>query len=182
METTERIVEAYCRYIKRWLTIPNLRCGGQYEVDLLAVDLSAAGGTKRYHIECSVSISGSFSRLTARPFSTEQLKDRIKAPEQRRTMGFYLQRKFEPEEVALKLSEYGFEKGSYSKIIVSWGWTADALQLAKDADVTLWDFRDIIREIADSHKDQDKYFADDTLRTLQLYSKAVDSTKRRPKP
>ena len=38
METTERIVEAYVRYIKGWATIPNIRCGGQLEIDLLAID------------------------------------------------------------------------------------------------------------------------------------------------
>ena len=26
METTEKIVEAYVRYMKRWVTIPNIRC------------------------------------------------------------------------------------------------------------------------------------------------------------
>ena len=40
METTERIVEAYVRYVKGWVTIPNIRCPGQYEIDLLAIDPS----------------------------------------------------------------------------------------------------------------------------------------------
>ena len=38
METTEKIVESYCRYVKGWFTLPNIKCAGQYEVDLLAVD------------------------------------------------------------------------------------------------------------------------------------------------
>ena len=38
METTERIVEAYVRYVKGWATIPNIPCKGQFEIDLLAVD------------------------------------------------------------------------------------------------------------------------------------------------
>ena len=38
METTEKIVESYCRYVKQWFTIPNIKCEGQYEVDLLAVE------------------------------------------------------------------------------------------------------------------------------------------------
>ncbi|MFP5260339.1 MAG: hypothetical protein ACLGJB_00355 [Blastocatellia bacterium] len=36
METTEKIVESYCRYVKQWFTIPNIKCKGQYEIDLLA--------------------------------------------------------------------------------------------------------------------------------------------------
>jgi len=37
METTEKIVEAYLRYVKGWATIPNLRCAGQKEIDLFAI-------------------------------------------------------------------------------------------------------------------------------------------------
>jgi hypothetical protein len=50
METTEKIVESYCRYVKQWFTIPNIKCRGQYEVDLLAVDMTSKS-TRRYHIE-----------------------------------------------------------------------------------------------------------------------------------
>jgi hypothetical protein len=52
METTERIVEAYVRYVKRWATIPNIKCTGQMEIDLFAIDPREGG---RYHIETSVS-------------------------------------------------------------------------------------------------------------------------------
>jgi len=53
METTEKIVEAYVRYVKGWATIPNIKCPGQYEIDLLAIDPLSLG---RYHIESGVSI------------------------------------------------------------------------------------------------------------------------------
>jgi len=42
METTEKIVESYCRYVEQWFTIPNIRCKGQYKIDLLAVDTRRA--------------------------------------------------------------------------------------------------------------------------------------------
>ena len=77
METTEKIVESYCRYVKQWFTIPNIKCKGQYEVDLLAVDTTSRR-IKRYHVECGVSISGNFSKLTAKNFSKEDLKIRVK--------------------------------------------------------------------------------------------------------
>jgi len=38
METTEKIVESYCRYVKGWFTIPNIKCAGHYEIDLLAIE------------------------------------------------------------------------------------------------------------------------------------------------
>jgi len=31
METTEKIVEAYVRYVKDWATIPNIKYKGQFE-------------------------------------------------------------------------------------------------------------------------------------------------------
>jgi len=64
METTEKIVEAYVRYVLNWATIPNIRCKGQLEIDLLAIDPVKLD---RYHIETSVSSSSAFSRLTGLP-------------------------------------------------------------------------------------------------------------------
>ena len=62
METTEKIVEAYVRYVRRWATIPNIKCQGQFEIDLLAIDPI---GLKRYHIESGVSVSGLRERTRA---------------------------------------------------------------------------------------------------------------------
>src|SRR3990172_6588697 len=125
METTEKIVEAYVRYVKGWLTIPNIKCEGQLEIDLLAVDVSDPNGIRRYHIESGVSISGGFSRLTNKPFSTDNLKVRVKQAGQRRTLGYFTQRKFADPGVVEKLEVFGFIPGNYTKVIVSWGWEED---------------------------------------------------------
>jgi hypothetical protein len=92
VETTEKIVESYCRYVKQWFTIPNIKCQKQFEVDLLAVDTTTPKRLNRYHIECGVSISTAFSKLTAKEFSAAQLKQRVQAPAQRRTLGFFIER------------------------------------------------------------------------------------------
>ena len=109
METTEKIVDSYCRYVKGWFTIPNIKCKGQYEIDLLAVDISGPEGIKRYHIECGVSISGSYSKLTAKEFSREDIKKRTQQAGQRRTIGYFIERKFGQQEVLDRLSEYGLK-------------------------------------------------------------------------
>lgn len=57
METTERVVEAYCRYVKGW-AIPNFRCDGQYEIDLPAIDPVTL---ERYHFESGSSSPGAES-------------------------------------------------------------------------------------------------------------------------
>ncbi len=171
METTEKIVEAYVRYVQGWATIPNIKCKGQFEIDLIAFDPKTF---ERYHIESGVSISKSYSKLSAKPFSENDLKIRIKTAAQRRTIGYFVQRKFGSKEVIERLSEYGLENGNYSKIIVSWGWEDDAKREADRNNIILWDFRLILREIGHLFKMQNIYFIDDTLRTLQLFAKAIE--------
>ncbi len=175
METTEKIVESYCRYVKQWFTIPNIRCEGQYEVDLLAVDTTSPKKLSRYHIECGVSISGSYSKLTAKAFTTEQL--RIRDPGRRRTIGFFLERKFQQAQVLAEIMKYGFVPGNYQRVIVTWGATADAEDVAAKNGVQLWDFRDLVEEIASANRDHRTYFIDDTVRTIQLFAMAANRRK-----
>jgi len=59
METTERIVEAYVRYVKGWATIPNIKCGGQKEIDLFAIDPVSG---ERFHIETPSRFRGIIAR------------------------------------------------------------------------------------------------------------------------
>jgi len=172
METTEKIVESYCRYVKGWFTISNIKCLGQLEIDLLAIEASSDEGLKRYHIESGVSISGAYSKLTAKPFSSEELKQRTKQAGQRRTLGYFRDRKFGSLEVLTELKKYGFKEGNYSKVIVTWGWDEEAKRQADREGVILWDFRNIIKEIAETFRITKTYFTDDTLRTIQLFVKA----------
>jgi hypothetical protein len=175
METTEKIVEAYVRYIKRWATIPNIKCPGQYEIDLLAID---PVNFNRYHIESGVSISGSYSKLTLKPYSDKDLKIRVKAAGQRRMLGYFIQRKFGAEPVLMTLKQYGFLPGEYSKIVVSWGWERGVDDEVLGQGVQLWDFRDILKEIAVSSEKKRVYFTDDTLRTLQLFARSAKERKK----
>ena len=108
METTEKIVEAYVRYIKGWATIPNIKCQDQHEIDLLAINPVKS---KRYHIETMITIAGGFKKLTNNPFSLEELRQRRHAAEQRRTLGYFVKCKFGPKAVRDKLVKYGFRKG-----------------------------------------------------------------------
>ena len=170
METTEKIVEAYVRYVKDWATIPNIKCKGQFEIDLLAID---PVNLNRYHIESSVSISRSFSKLTAKEFSETAYKERVQKPKQRRTIGYFSERKFESEPVMETLKKYGFIHGNYSKVIVTWGWEDDVPAVAEKLNIELWDFKEILKKIADTFQKEKTYFTDDTLRTLQLFSKAI---------
>lgn len=169
METTEKIVEAYVRYVKGWATIPNIRCGNQKEIDLFAIDPVSL---QRYHIETSVSISNSFRALTTKPFESGDHKDRAKAASARRTLGFFLEEKFEAPAVRHALAGYGASEDC-SKIIVAWEWKKEAEEIAAAHGIELWDFRDLMRDIAELGRHDRTYFPDDTLRTLTLFAKAT---------
>ncbi|MBX3490239.1 hypothetical protein [Parvibaculum sp.] len=175
METTEKIVEAYVRYVRHWATIPNVRCDGQQEIDLIAVDPTSG---KHYHIETSVSVSQGFSKLTAKTFDPELRKQRVHQASMRRTLGFFVDHKFGTKAVKDKLAKYGFSESDNHKIIVTWGWTEDAKTAAKIAGIELWDFREIIRDIASEIRDARSYFTDDTLRTINLYVQATEGAAR----
>lgn len=166
METAERIVEAYCRFVKKWATIPNIRCGGQQEIDLLAID---PRNQTRYHIEVSVSISEAFSELTGDPYDPELARQPGQAPTQHRALGYFKERKFGSDNIVKSLEGFGFEPGNYAKVIVTWGWTDGLKEIAAGEGIELWEFRVIMAEIAKELEESSGYFVDDTIRTIQLF-------------
>lgn len=173
METTEKIVEAYVRYVKGWATIPNIKCGSQKEIDLFAIDPVSL---QRYHIETSVSISNSFRALTNKPFASGDHKDRVRAAGARRTLGFFVEEKFEAPAVKEVLAGYG-AGNDCRKIIVTWEWRKEAEEIAAGHGIELWDFRELMRDIAELGRRDRTYFTDDTLRTLTLFAKATGQHK-----
>jgi len=166
METSEKIVEAYVRYVKGWATIPNIRCCGQKEIDLLAVDPKSR---MRYHIESGVSVSGTYSKLTDRPFDLKKLRTRTRQAERRRTVGYFVKTKFEANAVKAELLRYGFHGRNYRRVVVSWGWTDGALRVARKSHIELWDMRCMLAELTDTFSGKRTHYMDDTLRTIQLY-------------
>jgi hypothetical protein len=121
VETTERVVEAYVRYLKGWFTLPNIKCDAKREIDLHAIDPNGRGRKARYHIESGVSISSVYGKHTAKPYHEAKLKSRLGQAAQRRTLGYFKERKFGHPAVLDKLAEYRFKDGNYTKVIVSWG-------------------------------------------------------------
>lgn len=175
METTERIVESYVRHVRGWATIPNIKCEGQFEIDLLAIDPIKL---ERYHIESGVSIAAGFSRLTNKPFSDADLKIRVKQASQRRTLGYFVERKFGSAQILQTLGKYGFAQGAYHRVIVSWGWDLEVEQECLERGIQLWDFRQVIIEIADACESKHTYFTDDIVRTIHLFDKAMSEQDR----
>lgn len=179
METTEKIVEAYLRYVRNCATLPNVRCSGQNELDLLGIDLVL--GT-RYHVECSVSVSHAFSKLTGKDFDPTLLNVKVQKPKMRRTVGYFVQHKFGSPGVKEKLTELGFLPGQYRKVIVTWDWTADAAVIAEQYAIELWPFPALLRDLTMSVEGTNHYFTDDTIRTLHLMGIANSGKQTKSMP
>lgn len=177
MYTAEKIIASYCNYILGWATIPNIKCDrGQYEIDLIAIDPKSGD---KYHIECSVLISSSFSKLTDKEFSPEKLKQRVEKPKQRMTIDYFKEIKFGAPEVIEKLKQYGFREGEYGKIIVADGWTEEAEKRSKEYGIELWDFNEKLTELIEYCEKSTKYYEDDTLRSIQFLLRALKKKGRR---
>jgi hypothetical protein len=171
VETSEKIVEAYVRYVKGWATIPNIRCGKQHEIDLMAVN--PARPSERYHIEVSVSVSRAYSKLSDKEFDPSGLEDRTKQARQRTRIGYFVKHKFQQADVQRKLREYGFKQGVYKRVIVTWDWTGEAARSARSEGIELWKMRDLLRDLGELSGKTRSRSVDDTARTLQLFHRGM---------
>ncbi len=170
MDASERVVEAYVRAVQGWATIPNIPCDSQQEIDLLAVDPGT--GVAR-HIEVSVVLAPSFHKLTGKPYDPTLARERTHQAEQRRTVGFFAQKKFAAAPVRDRLREHGLNPDVCGRAIVTWGWDASAEDQAREAGIALWHFPDLVRGLADRVQGTRTNFHDETLRMLNLVLTAI---------
>ena len=171
MEASEKVVESYFRYVKGYFTIPNLRCGGQKEVDLIGMKESD-GKIQRIHVEVSVTTSGEFNKINAKPYSAAKKKTRGGSASERVKIGYFTDSKFNDSNVLSTLKGYGFSKDNYEKIIVSWDWEPKVEPIAKEKEIKLLRFKDILKEMMDVFGKKESYFSDDTVRLLQLLKRS----------
>jgi hypothetical protein len=174
MDTTERLVEAYCRYIKHWFTIPNIRVKNN-DIDLIAVDKDG----KKAHIEIGVSISGSFLKLKDIEDNSGDAKNQVNQSTARTTLGYFINKRFGSPEVTEELCNvYGFDANSYRKIIVVWSAEEMAIETAKEHGIDVWLLPELIQEIESHFREESGYYRDDTIRTLHLAAKTASLQKR----
>jgi hypothetical protein len=107
-----------------------------------------------------------------------KVKERVHQASQRRTVGFFIERKFDTPSVVERLQKLGFVPGEYTRVIVTWDWDDEAAKQADEAGVVLWDFRTIVHDIAKTIRGSREYFADDTLRTLNLFIHASEGPQK----
>jgi hypothetical protein len=175
VETAEKIAEAYCRYIKHWFTIPDIRVKNN-EIDLIAVDREG----NKAHIEMGFSVAGGFSKLKSTPIKDSESESRSRQVADRTNLDYLQEKKFTAQEVVSELKDsYGFEPGSYKKIVVAWSVEESALKTAEENNIDVWLLPQLIEEIKSLTGRDSGYYYDDTIRTLQLAGKSA--VPRKPK-
>ena len=119
MEASEKVVESYFRYVKKYFTIPNLRCGGQKEIDLIGMR-DGDDQVLRVHVEVSVTTSGAYKKINSKPYSKTKKKTRSGSASERVNIGYFVDSKFNDTNVISTLKDYGFSWNNYEKVIVAW--------------------------------------------------------------
>lgn len=181
MNTIALIIEAYVREIKHWATIPNIQGSGQLQIGLLAVNPRPCGShwKTRFHIENAMYGSHFYSRLSSKSYDERRGEEVSKKTWRRNTLEHYLGRKFLHPGVYDALMPYGFFGTNYARILVAWGWDDDVSEQANMHDITLWNLRDMIQELADFSKRKRPGLADETLQALQVYCRIWPPARNR---
>ena len=160
MEASEKIVEAYMRSVKKCLTIANIKCWQNKEIDLLAIDPEG----EKYHIESSIKTSPSFSKLTDKKLSEVKSK-----PAKRMTLEFFEKEKFNHFIINDTLKEYGFVGDNYDKVIVAMRVSPEVEQKALSRGMKVWRFGNIVMELFDSANRSEYLSAEDRIFQLMNY-------------
>ena len=157
--------------MRKYFTIPNLRCGGQKEIDLIGMRESN-GKILRIHVEVSVTTSGVFKKINSQPYSEKNKKTRSGSASERVKIGYFVDSKFNDANVISSLKDYGFAGNNYEKVIVAWDWGPSVVPIAAQNGIKLLRFKEILKEMMDVFGKNRSYFSDDTVRLLQLLKKS----------
>ena len=157
--------------LKKYFTIPNLRCSGQKEIDLIGMR-EGNGQVLRIHVEVSVTTSGAYKKINSQPYSKTKMKTRSGSASERVKIGYFVDSKFNDTNVISTLKEYGFSRNNYEKVIVAWDWDTTVDPIAAKNGIKLLRFKEILKEMMNVFGKNGSYFSDDTVRLLQLLKKS----------
>ena len=168
MNAAERIVEAYFRYVRGIFTRTAVRGAGQVELDIIGVDTSKSPPVF-FHIESSVSISSVYSRITDKPFSPSEARQRQKMAGQRKTAEFFIAKKFFSDEVLATLKQVGGKTKDLKRVLVSWEFDNEARRVLEGKSIECLTMKKIFQELADYLAEVTCDIDSEILRTLQLF-------------
>ncbi len=168
MNAAEKIVEAYFRHVRGIFTRTSLRGGGQAELDMVGID-SRKSPPLFFHVESSVSISSGYSKITNKSFDAEKEKLRQEKAGQRRTAGFFINRKFFSNDVIDTLKLNGCDVSNVKRVLVAWEFEDKAKEVLEDKNIECLTMKRIFQELADFLAQETSDIDSEILRTLQLF-------------
>lgn len=161
----ETIVEAYVRSVKKWFTMPNLKCANNKEIDLLAVDLTG----QRYQIEVKTYTSGWPLEIDDRGRQNVE------------TVAYISEHHFQDKNVKAKIREvFGDDAdASYKRILVYWRIHESLTMTQVEAEAKrhmideVWLMPNIIRELSQTAEGR---YNTDVARVIDLTARALGET------
>lgn len=166
MNSSELIVKSYYENIKHLFTRANIRVVGQCELDLIGINTE--DGLNFYHIETTVSIADNFKKITNEQYDPEKEKIRSQSARQKKTAGYFIQKKFYSKDVLKSYTKLGIDKKKLKRIVVAWEFSDDAiLELGKN-NIETKSIKEIFQELVDFIALETANLDSDILKTLQL--------------
>lgn len=170
MKATEQIVRSYYEHIHGLYTRPNIKGCGQCELDLIAV--KTAPVVEYWHVETTVSIADGFSRISNDKYDPEKEKERVQSAAQKKTAGYFIEKKFYAQQVMDTYQILGMENEKVKRVVVAWDFEDSAATALRDRGIEPKSIKTIFQELANHLSLETSDLDNDILKTLQLLVRA----------
>ncbi len=107
--------------------------------------------------------------MTNKNYSVEDEKIRVKKAGQRRTTGFFIEKKFYNNNVLRTLESNGCNLDNVKRYLVAWKFDEDAKETLESKDITCITMGAIFQELANVLANETSDLDSDILRTIQLF-------------
>jgi len=170
VNATEQIVRIYYEHLHNVFTKANIKGSGQCELDLIGIKNDAE--ITYYHIETSVSLSDGFSIITNNAYSPEKEKERTSSASQKKTAGYFINKKFNTKEILATYKKNGIDKTKIKKIVVAWDFNEEAKNRLNRNSIECKSMKEILQEMVDHMSLETANIDNDILKTIQLLIRA----------
>lgn len=157
MEPEVHIIEKYFQTMLKCFTMTNIKCKGNKEIDLLAINPRTGN---KFHVESRVGTSPSFKIRLHDTYTKKGIAHKI-------GIDYFAKEKFDHPLVKEKIKEI-FGNINYVKILVVWDVQDEALveEAKKIFDIEIWFIIEMIYDLMEKGKIRGS--RDDILRTVEL--------------
>ena len=160
VEPEVHIIEKYFQEVLHCFTMTNIRCKGNKEIDLLAINPRTL---EKYHVEARISVSKSFALREKDTYTSKGKAYRI-------GLDYFSEKKFNHPMITEKIRQF-FGESDYHKVLVVWhagNLPAYSRIALEKYGFDVWALRNIFTELVE--KGCTSGSRDDVIRVVELLS------------